>query len=150
MRLTRGADYGLRGMIHLAQLPKGGVALVQEVAEQENVPESYLAKIFQDLSRSGLMVSHRGAKGGFSLARDPAQITLKQMIEAIEGPIFLLPCLDPRERCEKEQGCALYEAVAQAQHLLLDQLDRTSLQSLADRTVELSREKGAARESALA
>jgi Rrf2 family iron-sulfur cluster assembly transcriptional regulator len=139
MRLTRGADYGLRGMIHLAQLPMGDVALVRDVADTEQVPESYLAKIFQDLSRSGLMVSHRGAKGGFSLARDPAQISLREMIEAIEGPTYLLPCLDSRQQCDQVAECALYEVMAVAQERFLEQLDRTSLQSLADRSTELSR-----------
>jgi Rrf2 family iron-sulfur cluster assembly transcriptional regulator len=138
MRLTRGADYGMRGMIYLAQLPMGQVALVKDVANEQNVPESYLAKIFQDLSRSGLMVSHRGAKGGFSLARDPVEISLREMIEAIEGPISLLPCLDPRQRCDRVQECALYETMSLAQHQLLAQLEKTSLQSLADRSEELS------------
>jgi Rrf2 family iron-sulfur cluster assembly transcriptional regulator len=138
MRLTRGADYGMRGMIYLAQLPMGQVALVRDVANDQSVPESYLAKIFQDLSRSGLMVSHRGAKGGFSLARDPAQISLREMIEAIEGPIFLLPCLDPRQRCDQMAECALYETMDRAQRLLLEQLEKTSLRSLADRSVQLA------------
>lgn len=139
MRLTRGADYGLRGMIHLAQLPMGEIALVRDVAGTEQVPESYLAKIFQDLSRSGLMVSHRGAKGGFSLARDPAEITLREMVEAIEGPIFLVPCLDSRQHCDRMGECALQEAMALAQDRFLEQLDKTSLRSLADRSAELAR-----------
>jgi Rrf2 family transcriptional regulator, iron-sulfur cluster assembly transcription factor len=139
MRLTRGADYGLRGMIHLAQRATGDVALVRDVADTEQVPESYLAKIFQDLSRSGLMISHRGAKGGFSLARDPAEITMREMIEAIEGPIYLVPCLDSRQQCDRMGECALQEAMALAQDRFLEELDRTSLRSLADRAVELSR-----------
>jgi Rrf2 family transcriptional regulator, iron-sulfur cluster assembly transcription factor len=138
MRLTRGADYGMRGMIYLAQLPPGEVALVKDVANEQNVPESYLAKIFQDLSRSGLMVSHRGAKGGFSLARDPADISLRQIIEAIEGPIFLLPCLDPRQRCDQMQICAVHETMDLAQLTLLEQLQNTSLQALAGRSKQLS------------
>ena len=140
MRLTQGADYGLRGMIHLAQLPMGEFALVRDVADMEQVPESYLAKIFQDLSRSGLMVSQRGAKGGFSLARDPAEITLREMVEAIEGPIFLVPCLDSRQHCDRAGVCALQEAMAVAQDRFLEQLDSTSLQFLADRSVALARE----------
>jgi Rrf2 family iron-sulfur cluster assembly transcriptional regulator len=142
MRLTRGVDYGLRGMIYLAQRPMGEVALVKDVASEQSVPESYLAKIFQDLSRSGLMVSHRGARGGFSLARRPAEISLREMIEAIEGPIFLLPCLDPRQRCDQQAECGLYEAMDQAQRTLLEQLDRTSLQALAQRPAQPSLSAG--------
>jgi Rrf2 family iron-sulfur cluster assembly transcriptional regulator len=138
MRLTRGADYGLQGMIYLSRLPLGEVALVKDVATQQDLPESYLAKIFQDLSRNGLMVSHRGAKGGFSLSRDPAEINLREVIEAIEGPICLLPCLDPRQRCDKVAECALYETMDSVQRILLDRLEETSLQSLADRSQALS------------
>ncbi len=134
MRLTRGADYGMRGMLYLAQLPPGEVALVRDVAHQQDVPESYLAKIFQELSRSGLMVSHRGAKGGFSLARPPEEINLREVIEAIEGPIALLPCLDPGQQCEQREGCTLYEPLSAAQQLFLDELAKTSLQSLAARS----------------
>jgi Rrf2 family iron-sulfur cluster assembly transcriptional regulator len=137
MRLTRGADYGMRGMIYLAQLPQGQVVLVKEVANQQDVPESYLAKIFQDLSHSGLMVSHRGAKGGFSLARDPAEINLREMIEAIEGPISLLPCLDSDPPCEQVQTCALRASMDLAQSLLLEHLEETSLQFLAERSREM-------------
>jgi Rrf2 family protein len=131
MRLTRGTDYGIRGMIYLATLPPGHVALVRDVAAAQDVPESYMAKIFQDLSRSGLMISHRGAKGGFSLGRTPEQISLRELIEALEGPIALLPCLDPHRRCERSEDCTLRQTMAATQSLLLEQLDHTSLRSLA-------------------
>ena len=86
MRLTRGVDYGARGAIYLAMQPPGTIALISEIARQESVPESYLAKIFQNLSREGIVQSHRGARGGFSLARPPAEITL--------GEGLILPALE--------------------------------------------------------
>jgi len=131
MRLTRGTDYGIRGMIYLANLSRGHVALVRDVAAAQDVPESYMAKIFQDLSRSGLMISHRGAKGGFSLGRTPDEISLRELIEALEGPIALLPCLDPHRQCDRSPTCTLHHAMAATQSALIDQLDRTSLRSLA-------------------
>jgi len=132
VRLTRGADYGLRGLLYLAKQPPGQVCLVGQVAEAEGIPQSYLAKIFQDLSRSGLMVSHRGAKGGFSLARSADSINLRQVIEAIQGPIAFAACLDPRQGCPRQDTCGLYRILAQAQATLLRTLESTTLQQLAE------------------
>jgi Rrf2 family iron-sulfur cluster assembly transcriptional regulator len=132
MRFTRGSDYAMRGMIYLAKQPLGQICLVNEVAESQGMPESYLAKIFQDLSRSGLVISHRGAKGGFRLARHPSEITLRQVIEAVEGPIALSPCLDARVGCELSDICELHLVLAEAQAQLLRVLDGTTLQSALD------------------
>lgn len=131
MRLTRGADYGTRGIIRLAQMPFNSVALVGDIAAEEGLPESYLAKIFQDLAKEGLIRSHRGAKGGFSLARSPDEITLKDIIEAIEGPIALSRCLSPSEACERQSSCSLHPVLAKAQQALLKMLDGTTLSDLA-------------------
>jgi len=133
VRLTKGADYGARGVIYLAKLPPSAVVLVGEIAQAEGLPESYLAKIFQDLSKQGLIHSHRGAKGGFSLARPPAEITLREVIEAIEGPVALCRCLSPWEGCERQSDCALFPVMARVQEELLEALSRTTLQDLAAR-----------------
>lgn len=131
MRLTRGADYGTRGIIYLARRPTNAVVLVGEIASAEELSESYLAKIFQDLAKEGLVRSHRGAKGGFSLARPPEQITLRQIIEAIEGPIAINRCLAPWEGCERIDTCPVYPVLARAQDQLLTVLDATTLSDLA-------------------
>ena len=133
MRLTKGTDYGARGVIYLAKLPPSAVVLVGEIAQAEGLPESYLAKIFQDLSKQGIIHSHRGAKGGFSLARPPAEITLREVVEAIEGPIALCRCLSPWEGCERQDDCALFPVMAQVQEELLQMLSRTTVQDLATR-----------------
>jgi len=131
VQLTRGADYAARGMIRLAKLPAGAVAQVSEIAAAEGLPESYLAKIFQDLAKGGVIHSHRGASGGFTLARSAEQISLRELIEAVEGPIYLQHCLAPWEHCDKQECCALYPILAKAQADLLALLDGTSLQTLA-------------------
>jgi Rrf2 family iron-sulfur cluster assembly transcriptional regulator len=130
MRLTRGSDYGLRGMLYMARQPLGQVCLVSQVAAAENLPESYLAKIFQDLARNRLLMSHRGAKGGFSLVSDPQEISLLQVIEAVEGPIAIAPCLDVREGCERIDLCEIYDALDLAQTQMVSILQQTSLADL--------------------
>jgi Rrf2 family iron-sulfur cluster assembly transcriptional regulator len=131
VRLTRGADYGTRGIVRLARMSDRGVVLVSAIASAEGLPESYLAKIFQDLAKEGIIRSHRGAKGGFSLARPAGEITLRQIIEAIEGPIALNRCLAPSEGCEHRLTCSIYCALAKAQEQLVAVLDGTTLQDLA-------------------
>lgn len=131
MRLTKGADYGARGVIALAKMPPNSVALVSEIAYSEGLPGSYLAKIFQDLAKEGIVRSYRGAKGGFSLARPSEEITLREIIEAIEGPIALNRCLVPWEGCERMGTCPLYPVLAKAQEELLATLDAVTLQDLA-------------------
>lgn len=133
MRMTRGSDYGLRGMLYLARQPLGQVCLVSQVAAAENLPESYLAKIFQDLARNRLLMSHRGAKGGFSLVSDPEEISLLQIIEAVEGPIAIAPCLDMREGCEHADLCEIYDTLDSAQAQMISVLRGTTLADLVAR-----------------
>jgi len=133
MRLTRGSDYGLRGMVYMARQPVGQVCLVSQVAAAEDLPESYLAKIFQDLARNRLLMSHRGAKGGFSLVSEPEEVNLLQIIEAVEGPIALAPCLDVREGCERIEICEIYEALDSAQAQMTLVLKNTTLADLVAR-----------------
>ncbi len=135
MKLTRGADYGLLGILYLARQPRERVVLISEVAEAQQVPESYLAKIFQDLAKAGLVRSHRGARGGFTLARAPEQITLRQIIEAIEGPIALNRCLDPREGCVCSLACPAHAALADVQRVLTSALEAVTLHSLVEQQV---------------
>ena len=130
MRLTRGSDYGLRGMVFMARQPVGQVCLVSQVAAAEDLPESYLAKIFQDLARNRLLMSHRGAKGGFSLVSEPEEVNLLQIIEAVEGPIALAPCLDVREGCERIEICEIYETLDSAQTQMTLTLKNTTLADL--------------------
>ncbi|MFO7917562.1 MAG: Rrf2 family transcriptional regulator [Anaerolineae bacterium] len=133
MRLTRGADYGARGVIYLAKRPPDTVALVGDIASAEDLPSSYLAKIFQDLVKEGILRSHRGAKGGFSLERPAEDITLLEVIEAIDGPIGLCPCLVPSQGCERMDTCSLYPALAEAQGQLIEVLGNKTFDYLAAR-----------------
>lgn len=137
MKLTRGADYATLGILYLARQPRDKVVLIGEIAAAQSVPESYLAKIFQDLAKAGLVRSHRGARGGFTLARSPQEITLLQVIEAVEGPVALNRCLDAREGCERSADCPVYGALASAQAQLMSALEAVTLQSLASRSASV-------------
>jgi Rrf2 family protein len=130
MELTKAGDYGIFGVIYLAKQPKGKVVSLSEVAEAEDLPEKFLAKIFQSLTRSGLIISHRGAKGGFSLARPADQITVKELLESIQGPIHFTRCLSNLGDCKRKEICELRKIWKKAQDYCMKLLTQHTLADL--------------------
>ena len=99
--------------------------MIEAISRDETIPKSFLAKIFQDLARAGILRSQRGAGGGFLLARSPDEITILEIIEAIDGRIALQRCLGDEPDCERKQGCALCILFEQAQDRLKDVFAQT-------------------------
>lgn len=133
MQITRAGEYGVLGLLALSRRPIGEVAMIDVVAAEEEVPVSFLGKIFQSLARAGIVKSARGSGGGFALARDPGEITILQVIEAIEGPIALQRCLDDDAGCENITGCALCGLLTEAQDRVKEVFQATTLRELAGR-----------------
>src|SRR3989338_4423940 len=106
MRLTRQGDYAVRVVVDLASRPAGAVVPRSSIQERQAVPAAYLAKIVQALARAGLVRTHPGARGGVALARRADDITLKDVIEAVEGPIHLNRCVAPFLAVRAASGCA--------------------------------------------
>lgn len=132
LRLTSAADYAVRAMIHLACLPEGGVALRSEIADAQGIPASFMAKILRSLVRARLLRSSRGVNGGFSLARDPAEISLLEIVEAIEGPVALTNCVSTPCECRVASecpACSIWQRVQEAMKRILDEADLESLVS---------------------
>jgi len=98
--------------------------MIDILCDEECVPKSFLGKIFQNLSKSGLVGSARGSGGGFYLTRPASDITVLEILESIEGPIALQRCLEIDVGCEHSSGCALCGLLAEAQ---LGHLGRTPL-----------------------
>ena len=121
------------GLLHLARQPGGLPVMIDAVSRDENIPKSFLAKIFQDLAKGGLLRSQRGAGGGFSLARPAHEISVLEIIEAIDGKIALQRCLTELPDCERIEGCALCGLFEQAQDRLKEVFSSTSLADLAVR-----------------
>jgi len=105
--------------------------MIDAVSRGVAIPKSFLAKIFQDLAKSGILRSQRGAGGGFSLARPADQITVLEIIEAIDGKIALQRCLSEVPDCERRESCALCSLFEQAQDRLKEVFSRTTLSELA-------------------
>lgn len=130
MELTKACSYGIFGMIYLAEQPQGKIVSLSEIAKAENLPEKFLAKIFQNLTRSGLIRSHRGAGGGFSLARPANKIMVKELLESIQGPICFAKCLSDLEDCDKKEICKLRKFLKKVQDYATKILTQSTLADL--------------------
>ena len=131
LQLTRGGEYAIRAMTYLALRPVGEISSLHDVGGQQDIPESFLAKIFQSLVHAGLVTSQRGAHGGFSLAREPAEITARDIIEAVDGPISLNGCVLWPDDCERSGDCRMHEVWTLAQERMMDVLGGVTLAELA-------------------
>jgi Rrf2 family transcriptional regulator, iron-sulfur cluster assembly transcription factor len=131
MKLTRGGEYGIRGVLYLAKQEQGKVSMLSAIAEAQDVPPRFLAKIFQSLAKAGVVKSHRGAKGGFSLARPAAEVTIKDVIEAVEGPIHLNVCIASPGECDRDEVCPVHAVWKEAQENMMETLGRTNFADLA-------------------
>ena len=109
MRLTRESEYALLGLAFVASRPTGDVVPLAEIAAARGLPASFLAKTFQKLARHGLVVSHRGPGRGYALARRPDQISLREVLEAIEGAELFSRCLFWNTHCSDSNPCLLHK-----------------------------------------
>jgi Rrf2 family protein len=122
MQITRQADYAVRAILYLARLNPNERAATSTVAQEQHIPPSFLAKIISQLSIAGLLHTSRGARGGVMLARDPKDISLLEVIEAIDGPIQLNECVGEDGVCVLEKHCPLKPVWCEAQEELVSKL----------------------------
>lgn len=130
MRLSREGDYGVRAILYLSMQPQEKITPLKEISKAQEVPEVFLAKILQKLKRHGLVRSHRGIKGGFTLAKDPEKITLKDVVELIDGPIALNKCLIRPGECNRYLSCPVHPIWKKAQEKMLEVLEGVSMADL--------------------
>jgi Rrf2 family protein len=107
IQLTRRGDYGVSAIYHIAQYPKGHFISIEEISAKTGIPKPYLSKIFQDLCRGGILLSRRGTGGGFTLARSTQEISLKNIIDIVEGKMYIVMCLNASEQCSRANGCPI-------------------------------------------
>jgi Rrf2 family protein len=134
MQLTRAADYAVRVMIHLATLPAQERASLPALAQATGAPESFLSKVLQALSRAGLITSLRGQAGGFEILPSGRQASMRQVIEAIDGPVHLNVCLISQRACRRSRACAAHQVWAEAQRAMLDVLSSAVIAEMASLT----------------
>ncbi|MGQ9502937.1 MAG: RrF2 family transcriptional regulator [Anaerolineae bacterium] len=127
MEITRQSDYAVRAMMHLAALPPDVRVSTAAISKAQQIPLPFLTKVVAHLVHAGLMTTLRGMGGGVSLTRDPEEITLLEILEAVEGPITLNRCLLRGVKCEMEQECPVHDVWAEIQKHLVEDLKKVTL-----------------------
>jgi Rrf2 family protein len=132
MQISRQADYGVRVILDLALTSPGSRAATQEIAARQSIPSPFLAKIVSRLSLAGLVNTYRGAGGGVALARPASEISLLNVIEALEGPLQLNRCVIEPDSCPRNHFCPVHDVWAKAQADLADLLGVTKFDQLTE------------------
>ena len=138
LALTKKTGYGLIAMTHLYGLPEGAVASAREIAESLDLPTSLVMNVLKQLSSAGFVESLRGARGGYRLACRPQDVSLADLIVALEGPIRLTQCVSEthrardREVCRIVDRCPVAGPVHRVQRKLSDFLKQVSLADIAE------------------
>ncbi len=105
LRLSKKADYALIALKDLASRPECDAPSAREIAERYAIPVELMAKVLQRLAKMGIVASHQGTRGGYHLARAPTQISVADVILAIDGPVLVTACSDEDESCEQYDTC---------------------------------------------
>ncbi len=144
LQLTMTGEYTVRAMLHLAAKPAGTISQIYDVAQQWDIPENFLRKIVQLLTRANLVRSHRGVGGGIELARPAEEITLLDVIEAAEGKLALNKCLIHEGFCPRDSWCAVHDVWGDVQDSMKGILRSKSIAALAQKSLEQRRQHAAA------
>jgi Rrf2 family transcriptional regulator, cysteine metabolism repressor len=129
LRFTKRADYGLMAIHYIAVHDELGAVSTKRIAEEFGIPPELLAKILQKLAKRKLIVSQNGPKGGYVLTRRPSDISVGEVVRALEGPISIVSCID-HGGCPQEQRCNLRRPVQKLQSSISRLLDTMSLAEL--------------------
>lgn len=142
MQVTRAVDYGIRALVLMARQPEGTRHFLHQLSERGDLPRNYLVKVMKSLTSKGIVRSYRGIKGGFCLGRQPGQISLRDVIEAIDGPVAILPCLaEPAANgCHFKACCAARVRFASIREDVLRQLAGSTIEELASAQAEMERD----------
>lgn len=135
MNAGRCVDYAVRALSYLAGQPPGKVISRAEIEKKQDIPSHYLSKIMKDLVAGGLVHSHIGSKGGFSIARPAETISIKEVYDTVERPIVLMECLEKGdEYCPYCSVCTQISVWDRAQSLLANYLTSVTIRNIADQT----------------
>jgi Rrf2 family protein len=131
LRINRRTDYAIRVMLALAKRPAGTRISTLEIQNEMRVPRAFLQRIIADLSKKGLLYTFPGPNGGLQMSRPSQEISLKDVYEAIEGPLLISECLESRGVCPLDTGCPVHCVWKKIQTQIISEFDHTSLHQLA-------------------
>jgi Rrf2 family iron-sulfur cluster assembly transcriptional regulator len=131
-RINRRTDYSVRVMLSLAKRPFGTRLATQVIQDEMLIPRPFLQRIIADLSKAELIVTYPGVNGGIQLAHPAEKVNLRQIWEAIEGPLLISDCLKSRDECPLGRGCPVRSRWARLQMMIAQEMEATRLDELAN------------------
>jgi len=131
MRINRRTDYAIRVLLALAKQPRGTRLSTQFIQKTMLVPRAFLLRIIADLSKAKLIETYPGPRGGLQLARNPSEISLRTIWEALEGPLIISECVASPQECPLSEGCPVNLHWAHIQRMLIEEFENTTLDKLA-------------------
>ena len=131
LRLSKKADYALMAMKHLAVRGDRSSSSAREIAELYAIPIELMAKVLQRLARRGLLLSQQGTRGGYQLARVPGQISVADVIQAIDGPVTVTACSTDENQCEQFAKCNVRDPLWKVRERILSALGECTIAELA-------------------
>lgn len=132
MNITQESDYAIRAVLILSKNTEKDILDAKTICELGNIPLRFLLKLLRKLIKSGIIKSYRGINGGYSLAKVPVDINLRNIIEAIEGPITINRCLYDKDSCSAGKGdnCAIHGALYKVQSKMIAELEKVNFEDL--------------------
>lgn len=132
MRITQEADNAFRVVLHLAGLPEGERCTARSISEVMNISVQFTLKTLNKLTKHGVTCAFRGVNGGYALNKPAKDISLREIIEVVDGPIAINRCLLDKKNCNRKLAdtCKVYTALAVIQHKLVSSLEEISIEQL--------------------
>lgn len=137
MKFSTKVRYGMRAVVELAQNFEESPVMVSKLAEKQNLSVKYLESLMSKLKKGGVVKSVRGNRGGYLLTKDPQEISVYEIVTALEGPISLVNCSENPENCENFENCCTFNLWKELSQTLTDKMKAIKLSSL----VEEARQK---------
>lgn len=138
MKFSAKSEYAIRAVLDIAIQSERGPLQVKEIAGHQLIPERFLEQVLSNLKRAGLVKSFRGAQGGYLLGRPADQITLADLIQAVEGPITLMECTSEEvsSRCRQSSSCVVKDVWSDVQSTLVEALNSVTVEDMCRRRRE--------------
>ncbi|AMV73582.1 Rrf2 family transcriptional regulator [Desulfuromonas carbonis] len=136
MLITRATEYAIRAILYLAKQPRGEIVFKKDICQTQDITPAFLTKILQPLIKLGIVGSQRGVGGGFYLLKDPAEVTLLDIVKAEEGPLYLNQCLSREGSCERDVFCPVHGAWREVRTEFLNILGRYSFSYLIEQEIK--------------
>lgn len=133
MNLSTKGRYGVRMMVELALAYGQGTIMLKDIASRQEISEKYLWHLISSLKKGGYVRSMRGPKGGYALTKNPKDVSLKDILAILEGPLALVDCADETRTCARSSGCEVKEIWAEITEKMSSILEEYTLQDIIDR-----------------